>query len=396
MGTIVAKMTLRAKLGVAIVAAALVTIFGRLTAATTSPALDVAIETTATVSAVLCAILMHARYGRSGQRSDLALSAALALVAIAAAAVLVGEAMHAALPAGSPSDHAFVGDRAIAGLEAATMVLLAGAALGFARRPATAQDGLTTWFPIGAVFGCFACLTYVVDPSMLAYSLTPGDFLRLGFILCLLAGGAAEIRRARRALTVAAIEEERRRIARDLHDGTAQDLAFILHLARRLTERAARPHELRQLATAARHALDNTRRALGGTARPGDEPLASALRRTAREVAERAGARADVEGGLDVSVPPATRDALCLLVREAVTNAVRHGGARTVHVSVQDAPELRLCISDDGGGFDPTLVRQSVGRAGLSGMRQRVEGLGGDLRIRSQPGQGTEVLVVLP
>jgi signal transduction histidine kinase len=381
MGTIVAKMTLRAQLGAAIAAAVLVTVLGRHAPATISPALHVAVETTATVSAVLCAILMHARYGRSAQRSDLALSAALAVAAIAAAAVLVGEA----LPAGSAPDHALVG------LEAATMVLLAVAALGFARRAPTAQDGLTTWLAIGAVFGTFACLNYAVYLSMSA-----GDVLRLGFFLCLLAGGAAEIRRARRALTAAAIEEERGRIARDLHDGTAQDLAFILHLARRLTERAARPYELRQLATAARHALDNTRHAIEGTVRPGDEPLASALRWAAQEVAEREGARADVEGGLDVSVPAATRDALCLLVREAVTNAVRHGGARTVLVSVQDTPELRLRISDDGGGFDPTLVRQGVGRAGLRGMSQRVGRLGGDLRITSQPGQGTEVLVVLP
>jgi hypothetical protein len=74
----------------------------------------------------------------------------------------------------------------------------------------------------------------------------------------------------------------------------------------------------------------------------------------------------------------------------------RHSGARTVRVSVQEEPELRLCISDDGGGFDPELVRQSVGRFGLRGMSQRVGRLGGDLRTTSRPGRGTEALVILP
>lgn len=463
MGTIVAKMALPAQLAAAIGAAALLTVLGPVTstlsAAPTSPALEVALETTATVIAVLSALLVHARYGRSGQRSDLALSTALAvfavasacvflvpalapglpeprtawagllghglgaallaaaalmpmdevrrpalarprwlagraiaLAAIAAAVVLVGDA----LPARSALNHAFVGHPASVGLEAAIMVLLAGAAVGFARRAATAEDGLMTWLAIGAILGTSARVNYVAYPSMPTDGFSTGDALRLAFFLCLLAGGAAEIRRAQRALTATTVEEERRRIARDLHDGPAQDLAFILHVARRLSERDRLLPELGQLATAAQRALDSTRHAITALAHPSDEPLTSALRRTAQEIAEREGARADVEGALDVSVSAATRDSLCLLVREAVTNALRHGGARTVRVSVENAAELRLRISDDGRGFDPELARQSVGRLGLRGMGQRVGQLGGDLQITSQPGHGTEVLVVLP
>ena len=115
-----------------------------------------------------------------------------------------------------------------------------------------------------------------------------------------------------------------------------------------------------------------------------------------QEVAGREGVCAEVEGPADLCVPPATREALCLLVREAVTNSIRHGGARSVRLTIDDAESLTLRIDDDGRGFDPAQVRSAVRHFGLAGMGQRVAELGGELRVASQPGRGTEVLVVLP
>ena len=465
MGTTIASLTLRARLAVVLGASALVTVLGTLTstlpAATPNPLLHVAVATAATVLAVLAALLVHGRYARRRERSDLLLAAALgvfavahlcfaalpavvsavpqapatwagviahglgaalltaaafmperrpatagrawlwgcglAVAAIAAAAALAGDALPAPVPASANSEQPFAGHPVIVGLELAILLLFASAALAFVRRAAAGGDGLMTWFAIGAVIGTFARANYVAYPAVPAHWFAGGDVLWLAFSLCLLVGGAAELRRAQRAAKARAVEEERRRIARDLHDGAAQDLAYILHIARRLTQRDGMPPELGHVATAARHALDITRQAVGALALTSDEPLLAALRRAAIEVAEREGARAVVEGeGGGADVPATTRDELCLLVREAVANAVLHGGASTVRVRLLQAPELRLLIGDDGRGFDPEQVRRGSGHFGLAGMRQRVHRLGGELTISSRQGHGTEIAVVLP
>jgi signal transduction histidine kinase len=218
----------------------------------------------------------------------------------------------------------------------------------------------------------------------------------LAFFACLLAGGLAELRRGQRAVTAELVLEERQRIARDLHDGTAQDLAFIVQAARNLHAVPDPGGQLDHIAVAAQHALERTREAIANLASPTSEPLFSALARAAHEAADRAGARVELAGDPELEVPAATREALCRLVREAVTNAVRHGGAGTVQVTVEETPELRVRILDDGCGFDLTARRRASGCFGLSGMTQRVALLGGDVRIESTPGSGTEVLVLLP
>jgi signal transduction histidine kinase len=441
MGAVIAKVTMRAQIGAAIAVGALITVLVPVTAAlpvTRDPALHAALETAATVFTALAALLAYGRYGRSRRRDDLVLTAALGVLAAASfgfsaipalatgppepaevwaralgAALLCTAAFVSPREALSPRsmlaacglalvafaalavgpEPAFMRETAGIALVVGTLVLFAGAALGFTLRAAATGDGLLRWFAIAAVLATFACLSCVLDPSRLASWFAAGDLLWLMSSLCLLAGGTAELRRAHLGLEADAAERERRRIARDLHDGAAQDLAFILHVARRLAEREGTPHELGQLVSAARVALESTRHAIEHLAAAGDEPFAAVLRRTAREVAEREGASADVECDLSLSVPPATCDALRLVVREAVTNAVRHGGARSVHVGVGDEPQLRLSITDDGRGFDPSGLRPSYG---LRGMGERVGELGGELQITSGPGEGTEIVAVVP
>jgi signal transduction histidine kinase len=82
------------------------------------------------------------------------------------------------------------------------------------------------------------------------------------------------------------------------------------------------------------------------------------------------------------------------VVREAVINAARHGGAQRIRVHMRDRPDLYLSVRDDGHGFDTASPR--AGRIGLESMRARVEGIGGQLAILSEPGGGTEVRVRLP
>jgi signal transduction histidine kinase len=94
-------------------------------------------------------------------------------------------------------------------------------------------------------------------------------------------------------------------------------------------------------------------------------------------------------------VPAKTREALLRIVREAVTNASRHGQAKTIDVTLENGDGIRLLIADDGIGFDPTELVDSEG-LGLTTMRARTRDLGGELRITPRPAGGMEVEVLIP
>ena len=84
------------------------------------------------------------------------------------------------------------------------------------------------------------------------------------------------------------------------------------------------------------------------------------------------------------------------ILSEAITNAARHGHADLVRVELENGNRLRLRITDTGRGFDPD-AEQDAGRHrfGLRGMRERARALGGELRLTTEPGRGTQVEVVL-
>ena len=277
------------------------------------------------------------------------------------------------------------------------MALFAGAAAGFARAARAHGDEFLAWLAAGAVLGAFARLNYFLYPSLFTDVVYTGDLFNLAFYLVLLAAALREIGAYHRALADTAVLQERRRIARDLHDGLAQDLAFIAARVRVLERDPAAPVRFDQLTSAADRALDDSRAAIAALTRPLDEPLDAALARNAIEVAERLGGRADLDLQTGVEVPAATRESLVRIVREGVTNAVRHGRAARVAVSLSRDDELRLAIADDGCGFDPAArpTRPDAG-FGLLSMGERAEGLGGALAVRSAPGAGTTIEVVLP
>ncbi|MDP9373206.1 MAG: ATP-binding protein, partial [Chloroflexota bacterium] len=288
-----------------------------------------------------------------------------------------------------------VGNPVVLALQLVVMLLFGLAAIGFARHSAQTGDRFIHWVAIGTTLAAFARLNYFLFPSLYTEWFYAGDVLRLGFFLALLAGGVTEIRATQRALAESAVLEERRRVARDLHDGVAQDLAFIIQHGRRLAQREGAPKGVDMLVTAAENALDESRHAIAALARPTDESFATTLERAAAEAASREGAELEVRIPVDIEVPDATGEALLRVVREAVTNAARHGRARHVVVELATHEGLSLLIRDDGQGFDVVAGEQKAGRRGLAGMRERVNALGGDLRISSSPGQGSEVEVCL-
>ena len=283
-----------------------------------------------------------------------------------------------------------VGHPVVIGVQVLVMILFALAAVGFLRRFRREGDELMGWLAVASVPASIARLNYLLFPSLYSEWVYTGDMFRLLFYGLILLAAGREVRSYWRAEADVAVLEERRRLARDLHDGMAQELAFISRNIRRL-ERDD-PIVQRVEAGAAR-ALQESRRAIAALTEPLDQPLADALEETAQEVAVREGTHValNLEPGVEVS--PAAREALLRIAGEAITNAVRHGGADLVRIELVSDEAVRLRIVDNGGGFEPT--RSRPGGFGLTSMRERAERLGGRFAVRSAPGAGTEVEVTL-
>jgi signal transduction histidine kinase len=191
-------------------------------------------------------------------------------------------------------------------------------------------------------------------------------------------------------------EDERRRLARELHDGIGQNLTALKHRLALIGSELGADHEgLRARVEAAielcASTLEDTRE-LSRLLRPpilDDLGLAPALRWLARNV--EAGGGPEVE--LDLDPPDAIEQDLQTLlfrfVQEALNNAAKHAGARTARVCLRTGGGmLRLRVEDDGRGFDPARTEAEAG-SGLGGMRERLRLYGGHFAVESSPGSGT-------
>jgi signal transduction histidine kinase len=203
-------------------------------------------------------------------------------------------------------------------------------------------------------------------------------------------------RRALQAL-LGAQEEERKRIARDLHDQIGQPLTAIALGIDRLQE-SPDPQALTGLRSLAVETLDDVRR-IALALRPAllDElGLAAALQRFGRDQQARYGVPVNVLVQLPQRLPPVEETVLYRVAQEALTNVVRHAGAEQVSVVVTQAGGgVRLVVEDDGVGFDPERI-SGTQSLGIAGMRERLELLGGDLRLETAPGAGCTVHARIP
>ena len=271
------------------------------------------------------------------------------------------------------------------------MGFLALAAIGFLRRAAERRDEFLAWLAVASVFAAFSRLNYFLYPSLYTEWVYSGDVFRLLFYATVLVAALREIASYWRAAAAAAVLEERRRIARDLHDGLAQELAFVRRNLNRLDPDDPVVAHTRR---GADRALIEARRGIAVLTDDVDQPLDVLLAETAREVAEREGASVALSLAPQVRVTPEQREALLRIVSEAITNAARHGGARLVRVALEGGDRIRVRVTDTGSGFEPDAVN-TRGHFGLASMRERAEALGGEVRISSRPGEGAEVEVVL-
>jgi signal transduction histidine kinase len=325
---------------------------------------------------------------------------AVALGIVAAVVALGGDALPRAVPADlSPAGRSHprvIGNPVVLASELLCMLLFAVAAAGYAHTADRRHDLFAHWLAIAATLGAFSRLNFFLFPSLYTPYFYTGDVLRLGLYTAVAIGGLLEMRRLQRALASAAVLDERQRIAREIHDGVAQDLAFILQHGRRIAAQPDAPPRLAALVTAAERALDECRHAIASLTRSGEERLGEALTLTAVETAGREGAEVETRIDTDVAVTAATQQALLRVTREAIINAVRHGRAGMIRVELRCAPLLQLAIVDDGVGFDVEHALAAPGRMGLRSMRSRIDTIGGQLDMRSAPGQGTQVTVTLP
>jgi signal transduction histidine kinase len=276
-------------------------------------------------------------------------------------------------------------------VQLATAAVYGVATIGFFRRYRRFDDEFLGWLAIAGILAVLSHLNYALYPSSSTQLIHVGDLFRLCFYATLLVGSMREIWAYWLALSQAAVLEERQRIASDVHDGLAQELACLARNLDSLDGTGA--EETLDVMRRAVHRAQLESRRVGMLAASRTDPVEVALIEAAAVVSERfqVGLQLDLACGVEVSA--ARQDAIVRIAREAVANAARHSGASQVHLELErDGSRLRLRVSDRGHGFDPVAAASGFG---LISMRQHARSVGGELRISSAPGVGSEVEAAL-
>ena len=205
---------------------------------------------------------------------------------------------------------------------------------------------------------------------------------------------------------IQAYEQERLRLAREIHDGPAQILAnaiFELEYFEKLLERdpAAVKGQLAQLKKDIRNGLTDVRRFIFDLRPPtlGEMGLFQALRRYLADYQEHFGIAVDADLPDSHDRLPANQEvAVFRIIQEALQNIQKHAAASRIAISGSiGSAALQVLLEDNGRGFDPGEVASRHAKTlGLTSMRERAELIGADLRVTSSPGQGTRVSLLVP
>ena len=198
-----------------------------------------------------------------------------------------------------------------------------------------------------------------------------------------------------------ALEQERSRIAQDLHDDLGSLLTRLSLLGGLLKEDKDNPDQVAAHAGKISQAADQTVRALEEivwAVRPGSDTLQSLveyLAHFANEMFAEGAMRCRLDLPAEVPLrplPPDVRHNIFLIAKEALTNALKHAGGSVVHLQVQtDGRRFKLAVADDGKGFDVSQAGADGRRNGLGNMKRRAEDVGGFLGVTSEPGKGARV-----
>jgi signal transduction histidine kinase len=314
----------------------------------------------------------------------------------------------------------------------ATRLILAGAALWVVPRILRLRQPVMIYFVTGSFIfttGCLVALGGNYVPALFTFEPAnaftfPISFMQLGVVLevlCFTLGLSLRNWQTERergtvqAQLIAQLQENERKqlqlqriradIARDLHDDIGGDLSGISMLSQAADQQlVTQPDEaratLRLIGESARQVLTNMRQivwSLSASPSTGDD-FVFRLRETAYALFDSQPVELllDLPTATDCSeLAPNIHRAVYLIYKEMLHNSVRHASARHVSVSLTCVDSyLRLTVSDDGVGFNPLATR--AGSNGLTSLRQRANDLGGNLTIRSSPGEGTTLSLICP
>jgi signal transduction histidine kinase len=270
------------------------------------------------------------------------------------------------------------------------------AAWGLSRRAEREDEPLYLWIGVGLVLFGIAAMSYLATSHLSSEYVYWGDVLRFIAFSIFLIGSYRQVESYQRHLTQEAIFAERRRLARELHDGLAQELAYITAQTRYLVgDNPERKRTSDHLIGAAERALAESRLAISALTRPVDEPVEDTITDVAYSVGDRMGVKVRLDLEPRIRMEAQKREALLRILSEAITNAKRHGAANVVKIHLQNGDAIRFTVSDDGKGFALSDERRPDS-LGLISMQERVEALGGELRLNSGMGEGTSIDVRLP
>jgi signal transduction histidine kinase len=280
---------------------------------------------------------------------------------------------------------------------------------------ATLREGrpADAYLAIGLVMAAFSQVHFAVNPGSYAALVTTGDVLRIGFYAALLMGvivqsradthaiqaANVELRRLRDADVQRALLEERGRLAREVHDGLAQDLWYARLKQGRLAQ-LVQAGEQQQLAQEVMGAIDSgiaeaRQTVMAMRAGSTDAPLLEVVKRYVEDFGDRfaldvrfaaAGAIPDLSARVQAEV--------LRIVQEALNNVRKHADATVVRVDVSaDEEGMRIGVTDNGKGFQTDAAS---GGFGLSSMRERAQLIGARLELVSAPSDGTRVTLSVP
>jgi signal transduction histidine kinase len=416
------------------------------------PELRLVLETTMALAGLLVALLAAARFSAEGRRVDLLLASGFIITSLSAAgfgigpqlgghttrpseewAYLIGGMLGAALIAIAPfargrtrrRDWAIANAVAAAGLAlfvawsllrdagdalpplsvpagqtqpfyltgtlALQALIMLVAVVGWGERFRTHHEDISRWLALGFTLMLFAALQLVFQPLVAGRWVSQGDFLRMLAYTVILIGAWRAIRAAEFGRAVA---DERARVAREIHDGLAQYLFAVSTHASMLESGAAVADTLPRLKEAALLAQQEARFAiLALSSASGTAPFDAALRRYVEVLTADGALDVELEVDSAMHLAPDEQIEIFRIVQEGLANVRKHARATCAEVVIgwRDG-ERFVSIRDDGEGFDG---EDSVAGQGLKNMRARAASIDGGLSLRSIPGRGTALEVVL-
>jgi signal transduction histidine kinase len=277
-------------------------------------------------------------------------------------------------------------------IQLGTAVLFVIAATSFAQLAKSRADAFMEWLGVGCVLAAIASLNHSLSPSLELAWLHVGDVFMAAAVVAVAVGAVKEIASYWRDMARLARAEERRGLARDLHDGLAQELAYLVSELQSAEAEGAPSDWRRQVLSSAERALADSRRSIQALSTDRPDPFQMDLDRTVQEImgpGERPVRLVTQSDAGTALLAPQDREHILRILREALTNAVRHGQPHRIEIAFTGAHPRVLRIRDDGVGFDPSCSDTSNGRFGLLNMREVAERMGAQFHISSAPGRGT-------